>query len=93
MSSVRAALAWVHEGLCAQVGGDFHHPEKGDSVRDPKQVCAGCPVATTCLDYAINNRERFGVWGGLSERERRRVAAERAQQQSPTTQEAEEVAA
>ncbi|CAL9651753.1 WhiB family transcriptional regulator [Streptomyces sp. enrichment culture] len=63
-------LAWQEEALCAQTGGDFFFPEPGSSVRDAKRICALCPIRSACLDFALSNDERFGVWGGLSERER-----------------------
>jgi WhiB family redox-sensing transcriptional regulator len=61
--------------LCAQTDPEVFFPEKGGSVREAKAVCAGCPVRTPCLEYALAHDERFGVWGGLSERERRRLTS------------------
>lgn len=52
-------------------GGVF--PEKGGSTREAKRVCVGCEVRVECLEYALANDERFGIWGGLSERERRKL--------------------
>ena len=52
-------------------GGVF--PEKGGSTREAKRICLGCEVRDACLEYALANDERFGIWGGLSERERRRL--------------------
>ncbi|GAA5213643.1 WhiB family transcriptional regulator [Streptomyces thinghirensis] len=63
-------LAWQEEALCAQTGADFFFPEPGSSVRDAKRICALCPIRSACLEYALSNDERFGVWGGLSEKER-----------------------
>ncbi|MFD5661536.1 WhiB family transcriptional regulator [Streptomyces hirsutus] len=63
-------LTWQEEALCAQTGGDFFFPEPGSSVRDAKRICGLCPIRVTCLDYAMTNDMRFGVWGGLSEKER-----------------------
>ncbi len=48
-------------------------PEKGGSTREAKRICLGCEVRDECLEYALANDERFGIWGGLSERERRRL--------------------
>ena len=48
-------------------------PEKGGSTREAKKVCVGCEVRSECLEYALANDERFGIWGGLSERERRKL--------------------
>lgn len=71
-------LAWQDEALCGEVGGDFWFPEKGESTREAKQVCVACPVRAICLQYALDGNERFGIWGGLSERERRRLARDAA---------------
>ncbi|MEW2452223.1 WhiB family transcriptional regulator [Streptomyces parvulus] len=63
-------LDWQEDALCAQTGAEFFFPEPGSSVRDAKRICALCPIRTACLDFALSNDERFGVWGGLSEKER-----------------------
>ncbi|MEV8593918.1 WhiB family transcriptional regulator [Streptomyces sp. NPDC052013] len=63
-------LAWQEEALCAQTGGDFFFPEPGSSVREAKRICGLCPIRATCLEYALSHDMRFGVWGGLSEKER-----------------------
>lgn len=64
------ALDWQEEALCAQTGGDFFFPEPGSSVREAKRICSLCPIRSLCLDFALEHDERFGVWGGLSEKER-----------------------
>ena len=66
-------LAWQQKALCAQTDPESFFPEKGGSTREAKRVCLTCEVRTECLAYALDNDERFGIWGGLSERERRRV--------------------
>ncbi|HEY4535398.1 MAG TPA: WhiB family transcriptional regulator [Enteractinococcus sp.] len=66
-------LAWQADALCAQTDPEAFFPEKGGSTRDAKKVCGACPVRQECLDYALANDERFGIWGGMSERERRRL--------------------
>lgn len=48
-------------------------PGEGGSTREAKRVCVGCEVRVECLEYALANDERFGIWGGLSERERRKL--------------------
>ncbi|RMB81709.1 WhiB family transcriptional regulator [Streptomyces shenzhenensis] len=63
-------LAWQEGALCAQTGADFFFPEPGSSVREAKRICGLCPIRAACLDYALDHDERFGVWGGLSEKER-----------------------
>lgn len=65
--------AWYELALCAQTDPEAFFPEKGGSTREAKRVCASCPVAKRCLEYALENDERFGIWGGLSERERRKL--------------------
>ncbi|WP_369375683.1 WhiB family transcriptional regulator [Promicromonospora sp. Populi] len=66
-------LGWQERALCAQTDPEAFFPEKGGSTREAKKVCSGCEVRAECLDYALENDERFGIWGGLSERERRKL--------------------
>jgi WhiB family redox-sensing transcriptional regulator len=66
-------LSWQTDALCAQTDPEAFFPEKGGSTRDAKRVCEACPVQAECLDYAMSKDEKFGIWGGLSERERRRL--------------------
>ncbi|WP_299047615.1 WhiB family transcriptional regulator [uncultured Actinomyces sp.] len=66
-------LAWQERALCAQTDPEAFFPEKGGSTREAKRVCATCEVREECLAYALANDERFGIWGGLSERERRKL--------------------
>ena len=68
-----ASPGWWFAGLCAQTDPEVFFPEKGGSVREAKAVCARCPVRAQCLAHALAHGERFGVWGGLSEPERRRL--------------------
>ncbi|MFT3661585.1 MAG: WhiB family transcriptional regulator [Gordonia sp. (in: high G+C Gram-positive bacteria)] len=64
---------WQERALCAQTDPEAFFPEKGGSTREAKRICHGCEVKAECLEYALGNDERFGIWGGLSERERRRL--------------------
>jgi WhiB family redox-sensing transcriptional regulator len=66
-------LGWQTDSLCAQTDPEAFFPEKGGSTRDAKKICSTCEVRTQCLEYALENDERFGIWGGLSERERRKL--------------------
>jgi WhiB family transcriptional regulator, redox-sensing transcriptional regulator len=68
-----AADGWRQDALCAETDPEAFFPEKGGSTREAKRVCTGCEVRAECLEYALTNDERFGIWGGLSERERRRL--------------------
>lgn len=69
---------WQERALCAQTDPEAFFPEKGGSTREAKKICTGCEVKAECLEYALANDERFGIWGGLSERERRRIKRESA---------------
>ncbi|WP_374115846.1 WhiB family transcriptional regulator [Kineococcus sp. TRM81007] len=64
---------WQELALCAQTDPEAFFPEKGGSTREAKRVCQSCEVRQECLEYALAHDERFGIWGGLSERERRRL--------------------
>jgi WhiB family redox-sensing transcriptional regulator len=66
-------LSWQTDALCAQTDPEAFFPEKGGSTRDAKKICTSCEVRAQCLEYALLNDERFGIWGGLSERERRKL--------------------
>jgi WhiB family redox-sensing transcriptional regulator len=65
-------MEWQERALCAQTDPEAFFPEKGGSTREAKRICSGCEVRTECLEYALANDERFGIWGGMSERERRK---------------------
>src|ERR687895_770109 len=67
------APEWQERALCAQTDPEAFFPEKGGSTKEAKRICAGCEVRAECLEYALANDERFGIWGGLSERERRKL--------------------
>jgi len=68
-----SVLAWQDKALCAQTDPEAFFPEKGGSTREAKRVCAKCDVREPCLEYALDHDERFGIWGGMSERDRRRL--------------------
>ncbi|WP_080796220.1 WhiB family transcriptional regulator [Corynebacterium pacaense] len=67
---------WQEQALCAQTDPEAFFPEKGGSTREAKRICQACPVRDECLEFALEHDERFGIWGGLSERERRRLKRE-----------------
>src|SRR5689334_5881436 len=82
MHDMRIAVeerAWQDQANCLGVDPDLFFPERGTSTREAKEVCRGCVVRMECLEYALANGEKFGIWGGLSERERRRIRRQRAQ--------------
>ena len=72
--------SWQDQANCLGVDPDLFFPERGASTREAKEVCRGCVVRMECLEYALANGEKFGIWGGMSERERRRIRRRRALQ-------------
>ena len=68
---------WRSQANCLGVDPNLFFPERGASTREAKAVCRGCVVKDDCLEYAMVNAERFGIWGGLSERERRSLRRQR----------------
>ncbi len=72
--------AWQSQANCMGVDPELFFPERGSSTREAKEVCRGCVVRVDCLEFAIANGEKFGIWGGMSERERRKVRRARVMQ-------------
>lgn len=70
-------LSWQDYANCRGADADLFFPERGASTRKAKSICAECEVRSSCLDFAIREGEKFGIWGGMSERERRRVRRDR----------------
>ena len=70
--------SWQMFANCLGVDTDLFFPERGASSKEANGVCQGCVVREDCLEYALANGEKFGIWGGLSERERRRIRRQRA---------------
>ena len=70
--------SWQDNANCLGVDPDLFFPERGASTREAKEVCRACIVRVECLEYALMNGEKFGIWGGMSERERRRIRRARA---------------
>lgn len=68
---------WQTQANCIGVDPDIFFPERGASLQPAKSVCFSCPVRTPCLEFALEHREKSGVWGGTSERERRRIIRHR----------------
>lgn len=71
-------LTWQDYANCLGVDPELFFPERGASTREAKEVCRGCVVREECLEYALTHGEKFGIWGGLSERERRRLRRQRS---------------
>ncbi len=70
--------SWTEEANCKGADADLFFPERGASTRKAKAICRACTVQESCLEYAVEQSEKFGIWGGLSERERRRIKRQRA---------------
>lgn len=69
--------SWQEFSNCLGANPDLFFPERGASTREAKEVCRNCVVQNDCLEYALANSEKFGIWGGMSERERRRIRRQR----------------
>ncbi|MBM7824884.1 WhiB family redox-sensing transcriptional regulator [Arcanobacterium pluranimalium] len=72
-----ADLSWMEDALCAQTDPDIFYPEKGGSTAPATSVCNSCSVRAECLDYAVTNDIRHGIWGGTSDNDRKRMSRER----------------
>lgn len=77
--------SWQTQANCMGVDPDLFFPERGASTREAKEVCRGCVVREDCLEFALANGEKFGIWGGMSERERRRLRRARALERRAAT--------
>jgi len=74
-----AETDWMQRGLCRQVAPSTFFPNDGVGVEVARRICEACPVQEPCLEYALAERIDHGVWGGASERERRRILKRRRQ--------------
>lgn len=81
----REDLAWKERGACKGLENDMFFPERGEGTLEQKKICSGCPVLAECREYSITNGEKFGIWGGLSERERRRLRRQRSEGRKAST--------
>lgn len=64
---------WRRHAPCLGIDADVFFPQRGEDVGSARRVCAGCPVKVQCLTFALNENEHYGIWGGLSERQRRQL--------------------
>ncbi len=71
---------WQDRANCLDADPTLFFPKHGGSTQLAKDICAPCPVRDDCLEYALENNEKFGVWGGKSKREIRRLRRERRQE-------------
>ncbi len=70
-------ITWRELGACRGLEPTIFYPDEDEDATDAKSVCAECRVRVTCLEFALNHREKQGVWGGATERERRRIIRQR----------------
>ncbi|MEX0847618.1 MAG: WhiB family transcriptional regulator [Ilumatobacteraceae bacterium] len=71
------AIVWRELGACRGLEPSMFFPDDDDDAVEAKAVCAGCDVRVACLEHALTIREKQGVWGGATERERRRIIRQR----------------
>jgi WhiB family transcriptional regulator, redox-sensing transcriptional regulator len=72
-----AIAIWRKRAACRGIDPEVFFPASDEDAEEAKEICAVCPVREACLEYALAHREREGVWGGCTERERRRMIRQR----------------
>ena len=70
-------MSWREWARCRGVDPEIIYPPEEDEALMAKEICEGCPVREVCLDHALTRREKIGVWGGYTARERRRLVRQR----------------
>jgi WhiB family redox-sensing transcriptional regulator len=70
-------MSWRNKAACQGLDPDIFYPPEDDEAPEAKEVCGGCPVQEACLEHALSVREKDGIWGGFTERERRRIVRQR----------------
>lgn len=70
-------FSWRDRGSCRGLDPEVFYPETEEDAAEAKRVCSECHVRTACLEHALRFREKEGVWGGTTERERRRIVRQR----------------
>lgn len=73
----RTDMTWRQRGACNGLDPAVFFPESEEAAEEAKEICAECPVRIACLEHALASHERDGVWGGATERERRRLIRQR----------------
>ncbi len=77
-------MTWQEQGNCLGIDTALFFPSRGEDTSDAKAVCKACDVRNMCLDFALERGEKHGIWGGLSERERRRIRRARRMEVTST---------
>lgn len=83
--TLQSEETWQDFSNCLGVDPDLFFPERGASNREAKEICRGCVVREECLEYALVNGENFGIWGGMSVRERKRIIRQQALARAATS--------
>ncbi len=80
---------WHARAACLGAGihTNLFFPKRGESTEEAKAICRGCDVQKECLEFALNTIERFGIWGGTSEKERQELRRDRRLQQKKLQEE------
>ncbi len=68
---------WYSKANCHGIDPEIFYPSAEDDASEAKAICHACAVRIPCLEYALATRERDGIWGGASEKERRRLVRQR----------------
>jgi WhiB family redox-sensing transcriptional regulator len=77
MSLTGTDESWKDQANCRGIDPELFFPARGEPTVEQRRVCAGCVVREECLQYALDNAEKFGIWGGMSERQRRSLRRKR----------------
>lgn len=75
--AVGLETGWRQRGACNGLDPTIFFPDSDEATEEAKSICALCPVRLSCLEHALASRERDGVWGGTTEKERRRIIRQR----------------
>ena len=75
--SALSTPSWRKHAACGGIDPEVFYPVSDEEAEEAKLICDSCPVRQACLEHALANREREGVWGGATERERRRMLRQR----------------
>ena len=77
MNAHLSAASWRRRAACRGVDPEVFYPVTDEDAGTAKSICSTCPVREACLEHALSSREREGIWGGATERERRRILRQR----------------
>ena len=70
-------ISWRQRGACHGLDPSIFFPDPEENAEEAKSICAICSVRISCLEHALSSREKDGVWGGTTDKERRRIIRQR----------------